>query len=122
MLNVTARENEKHIEVNLSGALTLREVAEAWQRLETLYHQPKVLILNLAEVTDLDTMGFQMLLYLKSRARADGRKVHYARHSAAVLGALDLFGAVAEFGDKIHLTTADRQRFAFKYGLKAHRG
>ena len=54
MLNVTARENEKHIEVNLSGALTLREVAEAWQRLETLYHQPKVLILNLAEVTDLD--------------------------------------------------------------------
>ena len=73
-----------------------------------------------AGVTDLDTMGFQILLYLKIRAKGEGRKIHFVKHSTPVIAALDLFGAVAEFGDKIHLTPADRARFGFKYGVKVH--
>lgn len=116
MLNFAARENDTHVEVRLIGALTLREVGDAWTYLAPLWSMEKILILNLAEVTDIDTMGFQILLYMKIRARGEGRKLHFVKHSTPVLAALDLFGSVAEFGDKIHLTPADRARFAFKYG------
>lgn len=120
MLTLTERENETHLEVKLAGALTLREVGDAWQYIEPLWQKQKILILNLEGVTDLDTMGFQILLYLKIRARGEGRKLHFVKHSTPVIAALDLFGAVAEFGDKIHLTAADRARFPFKYGVKVH--
>lgn len=116
MLTLSDRENETHIEVSLAGALTLREVGDAWQHIEPLWQKQKILIVNLAGVTDLDTMGFQILLYLKIRAKGEGRKIHFVKHSTPVIAALDLFGAVAEFGDKIHLTPIDRARFGFKYG------
>lgn len=120
MLILTNRENKTHIEIKFEGALTLREIQDVWLHVQPLWQKQKIFIFNFAGVTDLDTMGFQILLYFKIRARTEERKIHYVKHSTSVLAALDLFGAVAELGDKIHLSSADRQRFAFKYGSTRH--
>lgn len=122
MLALDTRENESYLEVRCTGALTIREAADAWKFFAPVWENPKTLIVNLAGISDLDTMGFQVLLYLKLRARGEGRKLHFVKHSTAVLAAMDLFGAVAEFGDKIHLSPADRKRFGFRYGASRAAG
>lgn len=120
MLELKTRENESHLEITLAGALTLREVKDAFEFVNPLWRRGKAMILNLGGVTDIDTMGYQLLLHWKIRAKAEHLKMHFVNHSTPVLGALDLFGGVAEMGDKIKLSADDRKRFAFAYGTKRH--
>lgn len=118
MIEFKTRENDTHVEVALAGGLTIREAREAFDHVQPVWQKSKTVIFNLGGVTDLDTMGFQLLLYWKTQAKARQQKLHYVNHSTSVLAALDLFGAVAALGDKIKLSAADRERFAFAYGVK----
>jgi len=120
MIEFTTKENQTHVQLTLRGALTLREVKEAFDFVSPQWQKNKSLILDLAGVSDIDTMGYQLLLHWKIRARGGATKIHFVNHSTAVLSAIDLFGGIAELGDKVKLSAEDRKRFSFSYGVTRH--
>ncbi|MDR2838100.1 MAG: STAS domain-containing protein [Azonexus sp.] len=80
----------------------------------TIYHaleQKQVLLdalattddleLNLAQVTEMDTAGLQLLVLLKKEAQKAGKRVRIVAHSQAVSAIIDFCNMAAEFGDPL---------------------
>lgn len=87
---------------SISGELTIYTAAQEKQRLlELLMSQAAELELNLAEVSEIDTAGLQVLIMLKQEAKRQNKKLHYVMHSKAVLDVLELSNLSAYFGDPI---------------------
>lgn len=87
---------------SISGELTIYTAAQEKQRLlELLMSQVAELELNLAEVSEIDTAGLQVLIMLKQEAKRQNKKLHYVMHSKAVLDVLELSNLSAYFGDPI---------------------
>ncbi|MCX7627730.1 MAG: STAS domain-containing protein [Methylophilaceae bacterium] len=55
--------------------------------------------LDLSQVGEMDTAGFQLLLLIKREAGKAGKKVCLSAHSKAVTEMLDLYNMAAFFGD-----------------------
>ena len=94
----------------LVGELTIYAVAEAGRQLSAALDRDPGLHLNLAGVTELDSAGLQLLVWLKQEARRRGRTLTLAAHSPAVLEVFDLLKVAGLFGDPILLApTASRE-------------
>ena len=68
--------------------------------LEPLQHGV-TLEVNLSAVTELDTVGLQLLLLAKRTAQKQKGHLRLAGHSAAVLEVFDLLNLAAYFGDDL---------------------
>lgn len=95
MINIKTYENHSHVEVVLLGRLTTNEAKEAFNYVQPVWQQPKIVHVNLAGVTDLDAAGFQILIYWKVQAAARQHKLSFINHSVQVLAAFEQFGRVA---------------------------
>lgn len=90
--------------LQVSGELTIFHAAEARFRLREELEGAKGLEVDLSQVTELDTAGAQVLLWLKREARAQGRSVPFVHHSAAVVEVLDLLNLAGALGDTLVLS------------------
>lgn len=88
----------------ISGELTIYTAATEKQILQTLLDENPALEVNLAQVTDMDSAGLQILIALKTEAAKSEKPLHYVMHSKAVLDILEMTNLVAKFGDQIVLT------------------
>lgn len=93
MIQLTTHETTASLEIAFSGSLTKSEVKAAFDHVQPVLQQSKAIVLNLAGVTDLDAMGFQMLVYWRVHAAARRRPLKIVNHSAQVLAALSLYGS-----------------------------
>lgn len=57
--------------------------------------------LNLAQVSEMDTAGLQLLILLKKEAQSAGKCVRIVAHSQAVSSVIDFCNMAAEFGDPL---------------------
>ena len=57
--------------------------------------------LNLAQVSEMDTAGLQLLILLKKEAQRAGKCVRIVAHSQAVSSVIDFCNMAAEFGDPL---------------------
>lgn len=77
----------------LSGELTVYSAAELRELLSrSAGGSDEPLEVDLAEVTEIDTAGLQLLLLLRRRARASGRDLHIIAASNVVRETLSLCG------------------------------
>ena len=82
-------------EVNIYRAADLRvEVLDALRR-------ARVLEIDLAAVTELDTAGLQVLMLAKRTATQERRELHLLHHSPAVLDIVEMLNLGAFFGDAV---------------------
>lgn len=56
---------------------------------------------DLADVTEIDTAGLQLMVLAKREAAALGRTLRFSGHSTAVLDIIDLTGLAGFFGDPV---------------------
>lgn len=68
--------------------------------LEALAHCT-ALEIDLSQVGEIDSAGFQLLLLAKREAARQGKTLRLAAHSAAVRETLDFFNMAAHFGDPL---------------------
>lgn len=88
----------------LEGEMTIYSAAARKTDLLAFLDSADELEINLAEVSEIDTAGLQLLVLIKQEAKRAGKKLHFSLHSKAVLELLELANLVALFGDPIVLS------------------
>ncbi|MEW5770069.1 MAG: STAS domain-containing protein [Pseudomonadota bacterium] len=81
------------------GEMTIYNALETKARLLAALEGCAELELDLSQVTEIDTAGFQLLLLAKKTACKDGKALRLVAHSAAVRDVLDLYDMATFFGD-----------------------
>lgn len=92
------------VQVNIRGELTIYSVAEVKEHLALAMQQGEDVVVNLAEVTDVDTAGLQLLLLARCRP---GWRVSYVQHSPEVLRLLLLSDMGRLLGDPLAMAAGD---------------
>jgi len=87
--------------LELQGEFNIYAVAQARDRLSDALDEGPVLQLSLASLTELDTAGVQLLVWLKQEARRRGKQLALYAHSPAVVEVFDLLQVAGLFGDAI---------------------
>ncbi|WP_312957823.1 STAS domain-containing protein [Stutzerimonas nitrititolerans] len=84
---------------SLVGELCVFHAAELKPRLLALATSAGEQEIDLAQVSEVDTAGVQLLLLARREAAGAGGRLRYVNHSAPVLEALMLLNLAAELGD-----------------------
>lgn len=99
------KEQKRKCCAHVEGEMTIYNAAELKQELMPLLHDKRALELNLAEVSEIDSAGVQLLMLAK-RARAEQeQEVTLTDHSSAVLDVFELMDLVSYFNDPVVLSS-----------------
>lgn len=86
----------------IRGEFTIFTAQDLKDRLMTAIDAgPTEITIDLADVTEIDTAGIQLMLLTKREAAAAGKNARFVRHSDAVLDLIDLCDLVSQFGDPV---------------------
>jgi anti-anti-sigma factor len=101
MLQVETREGVSHIA--LEGELTIYQAQELAQQFLPLLDKDEDLIVDLSEVSDIDTSCAQMLMLAKRHCQARRHECTLVNHSQPVIDVFETLGLVSWFGDPVIL-------------------
>ncbi len=104
-VELNAVQNGSQCRLSIRGELCIYDAAELKTQLLEHLAQCTDLELNLADVSEIDCAGFQLLYLLKREAAAEGKKLHLVNHSQATLEMLGLLNMEAYFGDPLVLAS-----------------
>jgi anti-anti-sigma factor len=87
--------------LTLIGDLTIYDAAAIKQRLINGIRASSVLELDLSQVGEMDTAGFQLLALAKRESQKLDHALRIVGHSPAVREVIEFFNTVAYFGDPL---------------------
>ena len=90
----------------VSGEMTIYHAAEMKGELLTCFESCAELEIDLSEVSEIDTAGFQLLLLAKRAATSAGKPLRLVAHSPAILEVLELLDMTSYFGDPVVMPRA----------------
>ena len=89
--------------LTIDGELTIFTAAEQKKQLLDFLHSGQALEINLANVSEIDTAGLQLLILVKREAVQANKKLSFVMHSQVVLEILELANLTSVFGDQVVL-------------------
>ena len=95
--------------LTLDTDLTIYNAINAKQQLLNAVQSLKTLELDLSQVGEMDTAGFQLLVLAKRESQKLGRTLRIVAHSPAVREVIEFYNMVAFFGDPVVIPAAERQ-------------
>lgn len=98
--------------------ITIYTVEKVYSELLNLFDEFNEIEMDLSEIEELDTCGFQVLYAIKVFSYREGKFIHFINHSDNVLKFIDLFGVAGFFKDRIAVSKRKRDLFDFSYGLE----
>ena len=90
--------------LKVEGEMTIYHAHELKDGLLEMLDQCTALDVNLAEVTEMDTCGAQILLMAKREAVRRARKLAYQEHSPATLEVIEILNLAGHYGDPLILS------------------
>ncbi len=106
--------------VTFEGELNIYSASELKNKFLEFLDSSETLIIDLNDVTSIDTAGIQILIFLKKEADRLKKKLILKSHNQVVLRFFDLYGLVGFFADKIVISKEAKEKFKFGYGTKLH--
>ncbi len=99
---------------DIVGELTIYTAATEKERL-LAYFQAQLsdsgpMEINLAQVSELDCAGLQLLIMAKRKAETQNKSMQLVNHSKAVLDVLEMTRLVNFFGDPVVLTRHEESK------------
>ena len=85
----------------LSGEFSIYHAAEIKPKLLDALDRSTEMELHLAEVSEIDSAGLQILLLLEKEALRTGKQLRLTAHSVAVVEIIQLFDLAGYFGDPV---------------------
>lgn len=102
-VDIKIERNGSQSRLSIQGAFCIFDAAELKAQLLQSLAQCNELELDLADVSEIDSSGFQLLYLLKREAKAGNKQLRLVNHSQAALELLDLLNMEAYFGDPVIL-------------------
>lgn len=93
-------ESPSYCRAFIEGDMTIYNAGALKEQLARVLGDPRALELNLAQVSEIDSAGVQLLMLVKRERRS----VSLAQHSVAVLDVFELMGLAPYFGDPVVMT------------------
>jgi len=93
----------------LDTDLTIYNAIEAKRQLLDAVRYPHTLELDLSQVGEMDTAGFQVLILAKRESQRLGHTLRIVAHSPAVREVLEFYNMLAYFGDPLVIPAAENQ-------------
>ena len=97
----------QHQKTAISENMTIYNAAEQKTMLLKALGDCKELDLDLSQVSEMDTAGFQVLLLTKREALKTNKTVRLTAHSKPVTELLDLYNMASYFGDPMVIPAKD---------------
>ena len=94
--------------LTLEADLTVYNAIDAKRQLLDAVLALKTLELDLSQVGEMDTAGFQLLVLAKREPQRLGRTLRIVAHSPAVREVIEFYNMVAFFGDPVVIPAAER--------------
>ena len=89
--------------LSLEEDLTIYTAMSAKDKLLAALSECTQLDLDLSQVAEIDSAGFQLLVMAKREANRLAKPMHIVAHSPAVRELLDFYNSAAYFGDPLHI-------------------
>ena len=93
--------------VSLDGELDIYAAASFHEAFMPCLNDCKSIVIDLSEVSEMDTSCFQVLIQAKRECEETGKEMQMVSHSPAVLEILDLYDMENFFGDPLLLPSND---------------
>jgi len=93
--------------LNLEEDLTIYNAFQLKERLLGALNACQELELDLSQVSEIDTSGFQLLAITKREAQRQAKALRLVAHSASVREVLDLYNMAGYFGDPLHIPATE---------------
>lgn len=100
-MEITQRKRAGKRKMSISGEMSIYEAMELKESLLGALEDIQTLEINLSQVTEIDTVGFQMLVLAKREAERDNKTLQLVEHSEATRDVIDTFRMADYFGDPI---------------------
>ncbi len=98
--------HQRHRTVSLAGEVGIFSALAVREQLLCALSDADEVEVDLAQVTDLDSAGVQLMVAAKREAADHGKTLRFVSHSTAVIAILDLLGLTATLGDPVLLPGA----------------
>ena len=79
-------------EVNVAGELTIYQVNEFKKELERVIERASVINMNMANVSEIDTSCFQLLMQAQIACHDNDKQLNFVSISPAIREVMELFG------------------------------
>jgi anti-sigma B factor antagonist len=89
------------VRVTPEGEMTIYQAEMLKSELLLPLNREKEIEINLSQVTEMDTAGFQLLILLKREAQRLGKTLRMVAHSPATLEVIDAYRMASYFGDPV---------------------
>jgi anti-anti-sigma factor len=96
-----AKAKKEVTHLSIEGELTIFRAQELREAIMPVITTSEELEIDLANVTEVDAAGMQLLVSTKIEAILRGKTLHYSGHSKPVLDMIDLCDLGGFFGDQI---------------------
>lgn len=93
---------------SLSGEMTIYVVNKFRDDFLKAIDNSDELVVDLSEVSEIDTTGFQVLAYAKKYCDKNGKSLEIVNHSNAIIDVFEQYGSTALFGDPIVIKGSDK--------------
>lgn len=94
--------------LTLEADLTIYNAVDTKRQLLDAVHANKTVELDLSQVGEMDTAGFQLLVLAKRECQKLDRTLRIVAHSPAVREVIDFYNMAAFFGDPLVIPAAER--------------
>ena len=116
MIHVETEEGRRRLRIG--GELNVYSAPELKRQLLDHLDAAPELEINLSQVGEMDTAGFQVLYLAKREAMKNGKTLRMTSHSPAVLEVMDLYNMAAYFGDPVVISRTQKKARKPRHGAK----
>lgn len=92
-------------QIAICNEMTIYTALEQRNALSLHLKAEQTLQLDLSEVSEIDSAGIQLLIYMKKETNRLNKQFSLVNHSQAVVDVIELFGLVSFFGDPIIISS-----------------
>jgi anti-anti-sigma factor len=93
----------------IDADLTIYNAIDLKRRLLAAVRRPGPLELDLGQVAEMDTAGFQLLVLAKRESLKLGHELQLVGHSPAVREVIEFYNMQSYFGDPVVITAAEHR-------------
>jgi anti-anti-sigma factor len=106
-MDIAVEQLKGHAHLAIAGEMTIYGARELKERLLGVLETAQEIEIDLAQVSALDTAGFQLLVLAKRESLALGKPLRLTAHSRATREVLDLYHMMGYFGDPVVIPAAE---------------